>query len=145
MSESLFVSQRCMLVLAGILMTTEVDARIPVVAVGEVTASDAHTATELRTMVSEEIQRLDVARATNHDRYVFSAAVVRLEASPRQAGARASSVVSGTLRKAGSGAIVAVTRGSARAEDEHGTVETVRSEALAAAVHGAVRRVSEAL
>ncbi len=125
------------------------DAARPTIALGEVSAKVAGEgpATEgvLRALVAREIGRLEIDHPNRPESYVLSASLVRLDASTSRSGTRATCVVAATLRRAGSGALLAMMRGSGVAEDERGAVDGAKSRALEAAVHGAVRRVPEAL
>ena len=120
----------------------------PTITVGEVSArvagADARTEQALRMLVSREIDRLRLDRQGQGERYVFSAALVRFDARTSHDGARATCVVSGILRKAASGVIVAMMQGRAATEDDRGALEGAKSRALEGAVHGAVRHVPEA-
>ncbi len=124
------------------------DARRPTIAIGEVRArvhgADRAMEATLRTLVSQEIARLDVDHVRHADSYVFSASLVRMDAESSRQGSRASCVVSGVLRRAHEGALLAVTRGSGLVEDER-FLDVAKEQALEAAVHGAVKRVPDAL
>lgn len=140
-----------LVVLAALVTSSPFDARAgrPTITLGEVSAkvagADAATEGVLRTLVAREIGRLEVDRAGRPETYVFSASLVRLETRASQQGTQATCVVSGTLRRAGSGVLLAMMRGSGVAEDERGALEGAKTRALEAAVHGAVRRVPDAL
>lgn len=124
-------------------------AQRPVITVGEVSArvrgADARTEQSLRALVTRELERLRLERQGRDQTYVFSAALVRLDARTSGDGARATCVVSGMLRRAGTGAIVAVMQGSGEAEDDRSALEGAKERALEAAVHGAVRHVPDAV
>ena len=83
--------------------------------------------------------------ARRGDAYVLSASLVRLDARESRDGARASCVVSATLRQARTGTLLAMMRGSGTAEDDRNMLEGAKERALEAAVYGAVRRLPEAL
>ncbi|HEX7671392.1 MAG TPA: hypothetical protein VF395_17485 [Polyangiaceae bacterium] len=129
-------------------LSPSVAAHGPMIAVGEISArvpgADARTEQELRLLVSRELERLRFDRQETRDTYVFSASLVRFDAKTSRDGARAACVVSGILRKAASGAIVAMMQGRAAAEDERGALEGAKARALEGAVYGAVRHVPEA-
>lgn len=118
------------------------------ITVGEISArvpgADARTEQELRLLVSREIDRLRLDGQATQGTYVFSASLVRFDARSSRDGARATCVVSGILRKAASGVIVAMMQGRAAAEDERGALEGAKTRALEGAVYGAVRHVPEA-
>jgi hypothetical protein len=121
----------------------------PRISVGEITATvqglSPDTVSLLRRLVNEEVSRLRLAGQGSPEAYVLSAALVRLEVQRTSDGVRASSVVSATLRREGSGAILALLSGRGRAEAESGGIAGARTGAIEAAVRGAVRRVPEAL
>lgn len=130
------------------LLAADAGAGRPVVVVGEVSArmagAPAETERALRALVTREVAGLELEGQRGAS-YVLSASLVRLESRSSAAGAEATCVVAATLRRAGSGAILATIRGRGRAEDEPAAIEGARARALEAAVHGAVRRVPEAL
>jgi hypothetical protein len=138
-------------VIATFAMCGSLDAHAgrPTITLGEVSAKVAGegpaTESVLRALVAREIGRLQIDHPSRPESYVFSASLVRLEARSSHQGTRATCVVSGTLRRAGSGALLAMMRGSGVAEDERGALEGAKTRALEAAVHGAVRRVPDAL
>src|SRR5689334_14506959 len=115
--------------------------------VGEVTVGelDRSTLGLFRTLVEREIGHLELDRGPRPQGYVFSASLVRLDARATHGGSHASCVVAGALRRAGSGAIVALMHGSGSVDGDRGSLTAIRERALEVAVHGAVRRVPEAL
>jgi hypothetical protein len=119
------------------------------VTVGEVTAkvsgADARTERMLRSLVARELDRMELDRAPRTETYVLSASLVRLDVRASRDGSHATCTVSATLRNARSGALLAIMRGSGVAEDDEGELESAKQRALSAAVHGAVKRVPEAL
>ncbi|HVU04728.1 MAG TPA: hypothetical protein VHE30_23410 [Polyangiaceae bacterium] len=134
---------------AAALIAPRLSARPPTVAVGEVSVksagADAATELVLRELVQREIGRLRLDEGRRDAAFVFSASLVRLEARDDANGAEATCVVSGTLRRAGSGVLVALLQGRGAAEDERGARDSARVHAMEAAVAGAVRRLPEAL
>ncbi|MBM4361825.1 MAG: hypothetical protein FJ104_04030 [Deltaproteobacteria bacterium] len=130
------------------LLAVDAGAGRPAVVVGEVTARMAgatpETERSLRALVTRELADLELPSQRGPS-YILSASLVRLDSRASAAGAEASCEVAATLRRAGSGAILAIIRGRGRAEDEPAAVEGARARALEAAVHGAVKRVPEAL
>jgi hypothetical protein len=132
----------------GMVFSPTAAAHGPTVAVGEVSTrakgADARTEQVFRALVSRELDRLRFDRKGRDESYVFSAALVRFDATTSRDGARATCVVSGVLRRANSGVIVAMMQGRGAAEDETDALEGAKSRALEAAVRGAVRHVPEA-
>ena len=132
----------------AVVLSPSAAAHGPTIRMGEVTAriagADATTVQDMRALVSRELARLRLDVRGRDDSYVFSASLVRFEAKTSRDGARATCVVSGILRKAESGAIVAMMQGRGAAEDDRQGLEGAKSRALEAAVHGAVRHVPEA-
>jgi len=130
-------------------LSARVAAVSPTVAVGEVSAhvagADASTETVLRGLVTREIQHLRLDQSRRDEGYVFSASLVKFDARATRDGARATCVVSGVLRRAGSGAIVAMMQGRGAAEDGRTALASVKAEALEAAVRGAVRHLPDAM
>ena len=120
----------------------------PTITMGEISArvagADPRTERALRTLVSRELDHIRLDAAGRDESYVFSASLVRFDANTSRDGSRATCVVSGVLRKASSGAIVAMMQGRGAAEDDRDALEGAKSRALEAAVHGAVRHVPEA-
>jgi hypothetical protein len=119
------------------------------VVVGEVTSGgaglDGATLGLFRKLVEREIGRLELDQGLRPEGFVFSASLVRLDAHATHGGAHASCVVAGALRRAGTGAIVALMHGSGSVDGERDALAVTRARALEVAVHGAVRRVPEAL
>jgi hypothetical protein len=138
-----------LLALLGASFAVDADAGRATIRVGEVSArvsgADSTTEGTLRTLVAREIGRLELDQPSRADAYILSASLVRLEAGTSSAGSRATCVVSATLRRAGTGALLAMMRGSGTAEDDRSALEGAKARALEAAVHGAVRRVPDAL
>lgn len=140
---------RALLFLAAACFAPRVDARPPTVSVGEVSVkpagADAPTERRLRFLLGREVDRLRLDTGRRGDAYVLSASLVRLDARESRDGARASCVVSATLRRARTGTLLAMLRGSGVAEDDRDMVEGAKQRALEAAVNSAVRRLPEAL
>jgi hypothetical protein len=141
---------RALLVVASsTCFSARLQARPPVISVGEVTVksagADVAMERRLRFFLGREIDRLKLDTVHRGDVYVVSASLVRLEARESRDGARASCVVSATLRQARTGTLLAMMRGSGIAEDDHDMLEGAKERALEAAVYGAVRRLPEAL
>lgn len=133
----------------GSALSFDVRADGPRVRVGEVTArgarADARVTRELRALLVREIGRLTTGSVRREGDYVLAASLVRVDARASAEAARATCVVSATLRHARSGVLVAMMHGQGAAEDEPGALDEAVSHALEAAVHGAVARVPEAL
>jgi hypothetical protein len=121
----------------------------PSISVGEISASggaaDAPTLDLLRFLVEKEIAHLELDHATKPMHYVFSASLLRLDAHATHDGSNALCVVSGTLRRENSGAIVAVMQGSSSVAGDRSALPGTKARALEVAVHGAVRHLPEAL
>src|SRR5262249_3695557 len=84
----------------------------PSISVGEISANgpaaDGPTLDLFRFLVEKEIAHLELDHATKPTHYVFSASLLRLDARATHDGSNALCVVSGTLRRENSGAIIAV-------------------------------------
>jgi hypothetical protein len=121
-------------------------ATAPIV-VGEVTAGEADRATLglFRSLVQREIEHLELDQGLRPQGFVFSASLVRLDAKATHGGSHASCIVAGALRRAQTGAIVALMHGSGSVDGDRGALFATRERALEVAVRGAVRRVPEAL
>jgi hypothetical protein len=138
-----------LMIVSSTCFSAKVQARPPSISLGEVTVKsaggDAPTERRLRLLLDREIGRLRLDTSHRGESYVLSASLVRLEARESRDGARASCVVSATLRQARTGNLLAMMRGSGTAEDDHDMIEGAKERALEAAVYGAVRRLPEAL
>jgi len=119
------------------------------ITVGEISApsleEDVSTLDLFRFLVEKEIGRLELDRAAKPTSYVFSASLVRLDAHASRDGSMAVCIVSGALRRASSGTIVAVMRGTSSVDGDRGALPGTKARALEVAVHGAVRHVPEAI
>lgn len=117
------------------------------VSLGRVTASAPGKPFEglFRAAVEREFSRIDFGTAGRHERFVLSAALVRLHAAVRSRATLATCTVSATLRSARGGALHAILRASAQAVDGPRRTRQAEIAAMNAAVHGALRRVPEAL
>lgn len=131
----------------GVTLSADLQAAQPRVRLGEVKAEGADVRVErkFRALLLRELDGLTLESGRKREAYVLSASLVRLEAKDAKEGARATCVVSTTLRRAESGSIVAMMRGRGTAEDEPGASAQAVDLALEAAVHGAVVRVPEAI
>lgn len=119
------------------------------ITIGEITAkvegADARTEEMLRKLVEREIDGLELKRCKRRETFVFSASLIKLDAKTSSDGARVSSVVSGTLRNASSGALLATMRGSAVVQDDKSVLEKAKVRSLETAVHGAVKDLPNVL
>jgi hypothetical protein len=121
----------------------------PSIVVGEISVqeseADGATLDLFRWLVEKEIRHLELDHATKPTNYVFSASLVRLDAHASHDGSSAVCIVSGALRRASSGALVAVMHGTGSVDGDRGALPGTRARALEVAVHGAVRHLPEAL
>jgi hypothetical protein len=144
----LLIGPSLLLVAIEMALTPSASAHGPTIAIGEVSAraagADARTEQAFRALVSRELDRIRLDAAGRDESYVFSASLVRFDTNTSRDSARATCVVSGVLRRASSGVIVAMMQGRGAAEDDRSALEVAKSRALEAAVHGAVRHVPEA-
>jgi hypothetical protein len=119
------------------------------ITIGEVTArvegADAQTEATLRGLVQREIDGLELKRCKRHETFVFSASLLKLDAKTSREGSRVSTVVSGSLRSAATGALLATMRGSAVVEDDKTVLERAKFRSLQSAVHGAVKDLPNVL
>ena len=119
------------------------------ITVGELTArgpeKDTPTLDLFRFLVEKELRRIELDHATRPTSYVLSASIVRLDAHASHEGASAICVVSGALRRASNGAIVAVVNGTGSVDGDRGTLTGTKARALEVAVHGAIRHLPEAI
>jgi hypothetical protein len=98
-----------------------------------------------RSAVERELAGIDLSSVKPADRYVLSAALVKIETSADGDRARTTCVVSATLTKQRGGALHAIISGRARVEDAPAQTRSAELSALRAAVHNALARVPEAL
>ena len=98
-----------------------------------------------RTAVERELASLDLSKTKPADRYVLSAALMKMDTSAEGERARTTCVVSATLTKQQGGALHAIISGRARVEDAPAEAPSAELTALRAAVHNALIRVPEAL
>jgi len=149
MSHRRLLARALLLALLGASSTGNASEARPAIVVGEVSAgavgADGATLDLFRWLVEREIGRLDLDQPRRPTTYVFSAALVRLDTRASRDGASAICIVSGALRRANSGAIVALLHGSGAVDGDRGALPGTKAKALEVAVHGAVRRLPEAL
>ncbi|HTQ05166.1 MAG TPA: hypothetical protein VMI54_14985 [Polyangiaceae bacterium] len=115
------------------------------VAVGEVRDESASGAfcEALRSVLTDAMATAELGRP--RERFILSATLVRLDAERVGRGARATALVSLVLRRAREQSLHAVLNGHATAEEETGSVNETRADALRAAVTSALRRLPEAV
>jgi hypothetical protein len=136
--------------LVGLCFTAAVSAaRSPQIEVGEISVracgADSATEDQLRSIVVHELEQLRLEKAKHDDKLVFSVSLVKFKATSSRDGARVSSVVSGTLRSAKTGAILLATQGSGFVENNTPGIATAKTQSLTTAVHGAVRHVPDVI
>ena len=133
---------RSLAVVAVMSLGASADASGERVRLAEVHAVDAKLEPVVRTAALDELGKLDLRLVPESKEAVLSVALVKMDAETNGAARSVSCVVSATLRGKKSGNLVAIIEGRARVESRGGGVE---NSAIAAAVHGAVARVPEAL
>lgn len=123
------------------------DAGSSPVALGEVKVvrSDPTLERAFRGLVEHELGEIDLSGVKAQDRYVLSAALVKMATRESDRQAETVAVVSATLRRARGGSIHAVIQGRAQASDRSGKVRAVELSAMRAAVRSALGRLPEAL
>lgn len=99
---------------------------------------------ELRDVLTEELERVDLSRARRQERWILSATLTQLATERRAQGSETSAVLQATLRRQRSGVLHATLTGRAKAVDGGAAREAERA-ALRGAVRGALRRLPEAL
>ena len=97
----------------------------------------------LESAVTQELSKV-VSSVKSRERYVLSAALVKMETVTESDQAETTCVVSATLTREG-GALHAVLQGRARATDHKRAARDAELGALRAAVRSAIGRVPEAL
>jgi hypothetical protein len=122
----------------------------PRVTIGEITARAAgadapNTETMLRAMVAREIEELRLERCKKNESFVLSLSLVKFNATTSRSGAHVSSTVSGTLRSATTGALLASMRGSGTVEDNTPVIDKAKARSLQTAVHGALAHVPDVI
>lgn len=145
-TSSWFASALCVALLA---IAPSVAARRAPLALGQVTTrldrdSDA-LRSAFRSAVEREIADIDLSQVKPSDRYVLSATLVKMDTRADGERAQTTCVVSATLTRERGGALHAIIRGRARAEDAPSEARSVELSAMRAAVHSALVRVPEAL
>ncbi len=130
-------------------LSTEADARKPVVSLGDVTTSvvrpRVNVADLFRREVTKQIAGMDWTAAHATEPYILSARLVQLDTETQGDRARSTCLVSTTLRKERSGALHASVQGKASSEDRRGLSDDNELEAMRAAVRSALRGLPSAL
>ena len=98
-----------------------------------------------RQTVERELARIDPKRIRSRERFVLSAALMRLDTRSEARRAQSTCVVSATLSHARGGALHAVIDGRARAENSPTAVHQAELTAMQAAVESVFGRVPQAL
>jgi hypothetical protein len=130
-----------------------VHAASPPVSVGEVTIAHDCVVAEatpqlrrsLRAALTEELTELHRRGVVPSYPLVVSATLSELSSERRERHASATAVISLALRRTDDHVLFAELRGRASAEEAAGTLASVRSAALRAAVRGAAKRLPEAV
>jgi hypothetical protein len=99
----------------------------------------------LRAALAEEFSPANLPRSSKSDRFVLSVTLVKLSAERKDGSARATAVVSMTLRRARENTLYAFLSGRATAEESSPNVDSARDSALRAAVRSALRRLPDAV
>lgn len=97
-----------------------------------------------RSEVTRQLQTIELQPVRPHEALVLSASLVELETHRAGNRAKSSCVVSATLRKK-NGALVAILRGKARAEDAFTAKSANEIAALRAAIRSTLRGIPQAL
>ena len=131
--------------LACVATTAPLSAAEPAVVIGEVTAGPSGGALlpEFRRALVTELER--TLTVEPRERFVLSAALVRLESQRDASQVRATAAVSLVLRRAKQQSLHAVLNGRATAQESGSDLASARDSALLAAVASAVRRLPEAV
>jgi hypothetical protein len=100
---------------------------------------------EFRKVVERELAQIDMSQVKTRDRFVLEATVTKLETRATADRTEATCVVSGMLTRKSGGAVRAILRGRARAQDGPKKVQAAERAAVEGAVRSALSRVEEAL
>ena len=100
---------------------------------------------DFRRVVERELEQIDMTQVKTRDRFVLEATVTKLETRSTSDRTEATCVVSGMLTRKSGGAVRAILRGRARAQDGPKKVQAAERAALEGAVRSALSRVEEAL
>jgi Xaa-Pro aminopeptidase len=98
-----------------------------------------------RSEITRQLQTIEFQQVRQDEALVLSASLVELETLRTGNRAKSSCVVSATLRKKNGGALVAILRGKARAEDAFSAKSENEIAALRAAVRSTLRGIPTAL
>jgi len=119
------------------------------VALGQVTTKVTRTEVDVskafRAEVLRQLRAIDLKDVPNDEPVVLSASLVRLETERSGNRGTSSCMVSATLHKKRGGALVAILRGKARAEDDINAKSDNEMTVMRAAVRGAIRGIPKAL
>ncbi len=119
------------------------------VALGEVTSKVTRSKIDVprvfRSELLRQLRSIEVNDLPDSDRVVLSASLVRLETTRTGDRAESTCVVSATLRKKRGGALVAILRGRARAQDAIDAKADNEMVVMRAAVRSTVRGIPKAL
>jgi hypothetical protein len=138
------------LVVAAAASVPVVRAATPPVTVGDVAVAidgeaNAELRRTLRAALTDELSHLTERGVVVSRPLVVSATLTTFSSQQREQRASATAAISLALRRADDQVLFAELRGRASAEEHAGTIASVRSAALRAAVQGAVRRLPEAV
>jgi hypothetical protein len=136
--------------LAGaLLLALPADAGRTPLALGQVTTRVARRTDALdaafRSAVERELVGIDLSSVKSRERYILSAALVKMETSADGERSKTTCIVSAMLTRERGGALHAVIQGRARAEDAPSEARSAELSAMRAAVHSALARVPEAI
>ena len=136
-----------LLIGAALSHTLPSHAKAPPIAAVEVTTKVSRKNVDVpgifRSEVLRQLRHIDVERSGQED-LVLSASLLRLDTQRTGSRAQSSCLVSATLQKK-NGALVAVLRGRARAEDHVNAASDNEMAALRAAVRSTLRGIPQAL
>lgn len=138
------------LVVLGAPSLPAVHAATPAVSVGDVVvaidgAGNSDLRRALRSVLTDELSQLVDRGVVPSRPLVVSATLTTLSSQQRERRASATAAISLALRRADDQVLFAELRGRASAEEQAGTIASVQSAALRAAVQGAVKRLPEAV
>lgn len=131
----------------SLLLGGNVDATPRSVTLGEVVARGVQPAKQklFTGIVRDEFSRLDVPAAAEGRLFELSASLVYFRTESRNGTLKASCTVSAVVRDRRGGALRAILRGQARAEDSPERASIAEREVMKVAVASALKRVREAV
>lgn len=132
---------------ASLLSGASVDATPRSVTLGEVTARGVQPAKQrlFTGIVKDEFNRLEVPAAADGTLFELSASLVYFRTEAKEGTLTTSCVVSAIVRDRRGGALRAILRGRARAEDSPERASIAERSVMKVAVASALRRVGEAV